>query len=97
MVRELERTAQFTIRIPQELKDELQESARNQDIDGIVWVRHAIREKLVREQNELPNISREEIREIAREEAMKLIQEHAGTNISNKGIGNKQNVQIGGK
>ena len=49
MVRELEKVAQFTIRIPQELKDALQEAAKEQDIDGITWVRHAIREKLNRD------------------------------------------------
>lgn len=52
MVRELEKTTQFTIRLPQELKDKFQESAKEQDIDGITWVRHAIREKLAREEAE---------------------------------------------
>lgn len=49
MARKLEKVAQFTIRIPQDLKDALQEAAKEQDIDGITWVRHAIREKLERD------------------------------------------------
>ena len=51
MAEKPEKDAQFTIRLPQKLKDDVWESAKNQDIDGVVWIRHAIREKLERERN----------------------------------------------
>lgn len=52
MSRDFDKNAQFTIRLPVELKEALQNSAREKDIDGVTWIRHAIREKLAREEAE---------------------------------------------
>ena len=60
MAEKSEKDAQFTIRLPQSLKDEVWESAKVQDIDGVVWIRHAIREKLERERNPSRELSDEE-------------------------------------
>ena len=49
MVREKDKTAQFTMRLPQAMKDEVQSHAKAADIDAVTWIRHAIREKLDRE------------------------------------------------
>lgn len=52
MSRDFDKNAQFTIRLPVELKEALQNSAKEKDIDGVTWIRHAIREKLAREEAE---------------------------------------------
>lgn len=50
MKRPINNDSQFTLRLPSDLKARLQKSADEQDIDGVTWVRHAIREKLEREE-----------------------------------------------
>lgn len=51
MARKPVNTAQFSLRIPKKMKDDLQIAAEKQGIDGVVWIRHAIQEKLDREKN----------------------------------------------
>jgi len=53
MARKPVNTAQFSLRIPEKMKDDLQAAAEKQGIDGVVWIRHAIQEKLDREKNNL--------------------------------------------
>ena len=49
MSREQDKNAQLTLRLPAELKEKVQQIAKEQDIDAVVWIRHAIREKLERD------------------------------------------------
>ncbi len=66
MARKPVNTAQFSLRIPDKMKDELQDAAEKQGIDGVVWIRHAIQEKLDREKNNrsVDAISNEELEKI---------------------------------
>lgn len=52
MTRTMEKDAQFTVRLPQELKDAMQKAAKEEDIDMVSWLRHAIREKLLHDSGE---------------------------------------------
>lgn len=45
----MDKNAQYTLRLPQAMKEQMMAAARAQDIDTMTWLRHAIREKLDRE------------------------------------------------
>lgn len=71
MSRDIDKNAQFTLRLPSELKEALQQSAKEQDIDAVVWIRHAIREKLEREraaaaEKETRQLNEEQLRDLMR-------------------------------
>lgn len=55
MTTKTSKDAQFTLRLPAEMKAAVWESAKKQDIDGVTWIRHAIREKLEREAHSVPD------------------------------------------
>ncbi len=61
MTRKPVNTAQFSVRIPQQMKDRLQAAAVKQNMDGMTWIRQAISEKLERDEYGNSNISNDEL------------------------------------
>ncbi|MCZ9312059.1 MAG: ribbon-helix-helix protein, CopG family [Methanocorpusculum sp.] len=78
MARKPVNTAQFSIRIPQQMKDKLQASAEKQGIDGVAWIRQAISEKLNREEQGHPDVSDNDLRETIREVVAEMLEERKG-------------------
>lgn len=75
MARKPVNTAQFSIRIPQTMKDKLQVSAEKQGIDGVAWIRQAIFDKLEREEQGHTEISDDELRETIRGVVAEMLEE----------------------
>ena len=56
-------TAQFTIRLPQDLKENMMRAAELQGIDANSWLRNAIRKEIERESDEYSSAFSSEVRE----------------------------------
>lgn len=87
---------QMSFRLPAEIHFPCKELAEKNGQTLAEWIRRAMKEKLERDTGAREEFTREQLKEIAREEALKIISEMS-TNISSKGIGNRQNVRIGGR